>query len=181
MGSSRGEARSAGPARPRRARAAAALVLLLLAACAPVRDDDLFGMSVEVESTQPWAADPALEARLHRLVEEACAHVGLDTSMLYGLTLRIVDGGIRCGSVERARGCTWRDQGVIAVSTLAWISSEPPVPCVEDTPLPHELLHLKIADASHSDPRWESAEWWEPLHARVTRPDCSGDPATRIW
>jgi hypothetical protein len=169
------------PLRIQRRTGAAALLALVVAGCAPVRDDDLFGVTLEVESTQAWARDPALERRLHRLLAESSAHVGLDTTMLYGVTLRIVDGGIRCGSVERARGCTWREQGVIAVSTLAWLSSEPPVPCVEDTPIPHELLHLKIADSDHEDPRWQSVDWWNPLHARVSGADCSGDPADRIW
>lgn len=160
---------------------AAVVVLAVGAACAPPRDDDLFGITLDVRSTQTWALDPDLRRRVHDLVEESCAHMGLDPSLLYGMTLRIEDGEIRCGDVARARGCTWREQGIIAVSTLAWISIEPRVPCVEDTPIPHELLHVKIADEQHRDPRWDSAEYWVPLFERATRPDCSGDPPTLIW
>jgi hypothetical protein len=58
------------------------------------------------------------------------------------MTLRIEDGAIACGSVGGARGCTWRNAGVMSVSTLAWKLSLPDVPCVEDTPIPHELLHV---------------------------------------
>lgn len=162
-------------------RVGAVAALLALAACAPVRDDDLFGMTLEIESSQAWARDAGLERRLHRLLAESADHVGLDTSLLYGLTLRIVDDGISCGSVANARGCTWREQGVITVSTLAWISTQPCVPCVEDTPIPHELMHLKIGDRDHADPRWSSYDWWQPLYARVSRPDCSGEAADRIW
>jgi hypothetical protein len=128
-------------------------------------------MNLEVRSEQAWASDPELRRRLHALVEESCAHMGL----------RIEDGEIACGEVERARGCTWRDAGVISVSTLAWLSSLPRVPCVEDTPIPHELLHVKIGDEDHLDPRWDSQLYWGPLWASVSRPDCSGEPATLIW
>jgi hypothetical protein len=162
-------------------RLAALAAMLLSGACAPARDDDLFGLTLEVRSQQEWAKDPDLRRRVHALIEESCAHIGLDPSQLYGMTLRIDDGEIVCGAVRRARGCTWRDEGVIAVSTLAWISTEPRVPCVEDTPIPHELLHVKIADQHHVDPRWESTEYWAPLWDRVHRPDCSGDAPTLIW
>ncbi len=108
-------------------------------------------------------------------------HLGLDPSQLYGMTLRIEDGDIPCGSVAHARGCTWREEGVIVVSTLAWISLEPRVPCVEDTPIPHELFHVKIADEHHTDPRWESSAFWTPLWQRVRHADCSGDPPTLVW
>jgi hypothetical protein len=145
------------------------------------RDDDLFGMNLEVHSAQPWASDPALRQRLHDLVEVSCAYVGLDPSMLWGMTLRIEDGGISCGGVAEARGCTWRDRGVIAVSTLAWTTAEPPVPCVEDTPIPHELLHVKIGDPEHLDRRWEDTAYWGGLSSRVTRTGCSADAASLLW
>ena len=159
----------------------AALVAVAGLACAPARDDDLFGMTLEVSSSQPWATDAAFRGRLHDLVEESCAHHGLDPSLLYGMTLRIEDDDIACGVVSRARGCTWRADGVVAVSTLAWASAHPLVPCVEDTPIPHELLHVKIGDSTHSDPRWEDAAYWAPLWARVAHGDCSGDPPSLIW
>jgi hypothetical protein len=165
----------------RAARALLAGAALASAACGAPRDDDLYGMSLEVESSQAWATSPELRRRVHALIGETAAHVGLDTSLLYGWTIRIVDGPIPCGEVARARGCTWMDDGMIAVSTLAWVSTKPLVPCIEDTPLPHELLHVKIADAKHSDPRWESALYWEPLFDRLSREDCSGEPAVRIW
>lgn len=176
----------ASPARPRsggrRGRIAlAALVALVATACAQPRDDDLFGLTLDVRSRQPWASDPELRRRAHVLIEEAAAHVGLDPNMLYGMTLRIEDDAIACGSVERARGCTWRDDGVIAVSTLAWISSEPRVSCIEDTPIPHELLHVKISDENHLDPRWNSSQYWAPLWTRVSRDDCSGYAPTLVW
>jgi hypothetical protein len=172
--------------RPRRGAfprgAAVALALAAVAgACAPERSDDLFGMNLEVRSQQAWASDPELRVRLHELVAESCAHVGLDPSLLYGMTLRIEDGEIVCGAVARARGCTWREAGIISVSTLAWLSSLPRVPCVEDTPIPHELLHVKIGDEDHSDPRWNSFEFWGPLWESVSHADCSGEPATLIW
>jgi hypothetical protein len=97
------------------------------------------------------------------------------------MTLRIEDGPIACGAVARARGCTWREDGVIAVSTLAWISTAPLVSCVEETPLPHELLHVKIMDDQHEDPRWESPQFWHPLWDRVKHPDCSGYAPTLVW
>jgi hypothetical protein len=159
----------------------AILLALAAAACAPEHPDDLFGMNLEIRSQQPWASDPELRRRLHALVEESCAHMELDPSLLYGMTLRIEDGEIACGTVGRARGCTWRDAGVISVSTLAWLSTLPRVPCVEDTPIPHELLHVSIGDEDHLDPRWDSAVYWGPLWASVSRPDCSGEPATLIW
>jgi hypothetical protein len=171
---------------PRGSRALRAGLLGLVAAvlaagCVAPRDDDLFGMDLEVRSTQPWASDPALRRRVHDLVEAACAHVGLDPSLLWGMTLRIEDGGISCGAVPDARGCTWRDSGVMAVSTLAWTTAEPPVPCVEDTPIPHELLHVKIGDPEHLDPRWADAIYWRSLSSQVTRTGCSGDPANLLW
>jgi hypothetical protein len=162
-------------------RVVAAVAALTLVACAPERDDDLYGMNLEVRSELPWATGPELRRRVHELLEESCAHIGLDPSQLYGMTLRIEDGEIVCGQVQRARGCTWRDRGIIAVSTLAWISSEPRVPCVEDTPIPHELLHVKIGDEHHEDERWDSSVYWSPLWSRVSHPDCSGDYATLIW
>jgi hypothetical protein len=162
-------------------RALAALVAFALVACAAERDDDLYGMSLEVRSELAWAHAPELRQRVHALLEASCAHVGLDPSQLYGMTLRIQDGEIACGDVQRARGCTWRDDGVIAVSTLAWSSWEPRVPCVEDTPIPHELLHVAIGDAGHDDERWDSASYWTPLWSRVSQPDCSGDYPTLTW
>jgi hypothetical protein len=158
-------------------------VLLALAApaCAPEHPYDLFGMNLEVRSQQAWASDPELRPRLHALLEQSCAHMGLDPTLLYGMTLRIEDGEIACGSVAGARGCTWRDAGVISVSTLAWLSTLPRVPCVEDTPIPHELLHVNIGDEDHLDPRWDSSVFWGPLWANVSRSDCSGEPANRIW
>lgn len=169
--------------RPRAAawHAAAALSLALAAGCAEPRDDDLFGLNVEIRSTQPWASDPTLRPRLRVLIEAACEHVGLDTSMLWGMTLRIVDGEIPCGAVQNARGCTIRDDGLVAVSTLAWTAAQPPVPCVEDTPIPHELLHVKIGDPQHLDPRWDDPYYWNALSSRVEREDCSGDPASLTW
>lgn len=160
---------------------AGALSLALVAGCVSPRDDDLYGMNLEIRSVQPWANEPELRQRVHDLIETASAHVGLDTSMLWGMTLRIEDGGIPCGPVPDARGCTWREAGVMAVSTLAWTSAQPPVPCVEDTPIPHELLHVKIGDPRHLDPRWEDAVYWRSLSSRVTRTGCSGDPATLVW
>jgi hypothetical protein len=168
-------------ARAARAALGAALsALLLAAACAP-RDDDLYGLTLDVRSQEAWARDPELHERVHALVEAACVHIGLDPSELWGMTLRIDDGEIACGEVQRARGCTWRDDGVIAVSTIAWLSTEPRVPCVEDTPIPHELLHVKIGDPHHTDSRWESAEYWAPLWKRVRHAECSGDPPTLVW
>ncbi len=107
--------------------------------------------------------------------------MGLDPSALYGMTLRIEDDAIACGAVADARGCTWRSDGIITVSTLAWLSTEPRVPCVEDTPIPHELLHLKIGDEHHLDPRWVDPKFWGPLWERVAHPDCSGDPPVLLW
>lgn len=172
-------------ARRRSASPRTALVALLLAAagagCAPVDDEDLFGVVLEVESTRPFVYEADFRSRLHRVLEESCAHVGVDTSRLYGLRLRIVDGGIRCAEYDDARGCTLSDGSLIAISTLAWISTSPPVSCVEDTPLPHEILHLRIADGEHADPRWSSAAFWEPLRRSLARPGCSGDAATLLW
>jgi hypothetical protein len=149
------------------------------ASCAATPDDDLFGMTLEVESAQPFAASPDLRARLHRIIEEGSAYIGLGPSRLYGMRLRIVDGGVSCGGLREARGCFRRDE--IVVSTLAWISTEPPVPCVEDTPLPHELLHALIEDPAHEDPRWDDPGFWDPLRERLRQPDCCSDPATRLW
>lgn len=165
----------------RAARRLLAISLALAAGCAGPADDDLFGMHLEVRSVQPWATDPALRGRVRDLVEASCAHVGLDPSLLWGMTLRIEDGGISCGHVPDARGCTWRDAGVVAVSTLAWTSAQPPVPCVEDTPIPHELLHVKIGDPVHADPRWEDPVYWRALSSRVSRSGCSGEPANLTW
>jgi hypothetical protein len=168
-------------ARPCAPAAALALAALAAAGCAPERTDDLFGMNLEVRSQQAWASDPALRSRVHDLVEQSCAYLGLDPDLLYGMTLRIEDGDIACGTVPIARGCTWRGDGVISVSTLAWLWSLPPVPCVEDTPIPHELLHVKIGDDAHTDPRWGDPAFWGPLWTRVSRADCSGEPAASIW
>jgi hypothetical protein len=167
----------------RRLAAAAIVPLLALAAtgCAPARDDDLFGLDLEVRTEQAWGRDPALRRRLHALIEDGCAHVGLDPSLLYGMTLRLEDGGVACGGTPDARGCTERSAGIIQVSTLAWSAAEPPVPCVEDTPIPHELLHVAIGDPEHRDPRWRAAGYWEPLWRRVTRADCSGDAPSLMW
>jgi hypothetical protein len=55
------------------------------------------------------------------------------------------------------------------------------VPCVEDTPIPHELLHVAIGDPQHLDPRWNDQALWRPLAARLARPDCSGDPPNLVW
>jgi hypothetical protein len=156
-------------------------LVVAAAACAPEREDDLYGIHVENRSELTWANDPELRPRLRALIEASCAHMGLDPVLLYGMTLRIEDGTIPCGSVRNARGCTWRADGVIAVSTLAWISTQGNVRCVEDTPLPHELLHVKIGDAPHADERWDSASWWGPLWSEVAHPDCSGDSPLLIW
>lgn len=154
---------------------------LAIAACAPPSDGDLFGAVLEVESTQPFVYADDFRERLHRVLEESCAHVGLDPSRLYGMRLRIVDGGIRCGDVATARGCARTDGSSIEISTLAWISTAPPVPCIEDTPLPHEILHLRIADGEHVDPRWSSHDFWEPLRRSLAQPDCGTEPATLLW
>ncbi len=158
-----------------------ALLALAAGGCASPRDDDLFGMTLEVRSRQAWASDPALRPRLHDLLEAGCAHVGLDPSMLWGMTLRIEDGEIACGVVPDARGCTWREAGLMAVSTVAWTTAEPLVPCVEDTPIPHELLHVKIGDPAHADPRWTDPMYWRPLRSLVAHADCSGDPPNLTW
>jgi hypothetical protein len=164
-----------------RAAAVLALGLVLAAGCVAQRDDDLFGMNLEVRTSQPWATDPALRHRVHDLVEASCGYVGLDPSLLWGMTLRIEDGGISCGGVPDARGCTWRGAGVMAVSTLAWTTAEPPVPCVEDTPIPHELLHVKIGDPEHLDVRWSDPTYWRALSSQVTQAGCSGDPVNQLW
>lgn len=153
---------------------------LLVGGCAQ-REDDLFGMSLELHTAQPWASDPALRRRVHDLIQASCDQIGLDPSLLYGMTLRIEDDGISCGGVADARGCTWREQGLVAVSTLAWTTLEPRVPCVEDTPIPHELLHVKIGDPHHTDPRWSDPVYWSSLSSRVTRTGCSGDPPIFLW
>jgi hypothetical protein len=169
------------PGRARRAALLATALLGVSAGCASPRDDDLFGMTLEVRTQQPWASDPELPRRVHDLVATSCAYIGLDPSLLWGMTLRIEDDGIGCGGVADARGCTWREAGVVAVSTLAWTTAEPRVPCVEDTPIPHELLHVKIGDPTHSDPRWSDPAYWGALSARVPRSGCSGDPPSLIW
>jgi hypothetical protein len=151
------------------------------AGCVGPRDDDLFGMNLEVHTAQNWGTDPALRRRVHDLILASCDQMGLDPSMLNGMTLRIEDGGIDCGAVADARGCTWREHGVMAVSTLAWTTAEPPVPCVEDTPIPHELLHVKIGDPAHLDARWSDPAYWRGLSKHVDRTGCSSDAAYLLW
>jgi hypothetical protein len=160
---------------------AAAVALVLAGGCASRRDDDLYGMVLDVRTRQVWGTDPELRYRVHDVLEASCEQLGLDPSMLWGMTLRIEDGAIDCGPVENARGCTWRDAGTVAVSTTAWTTCEPPVPCVEDTPIPHELLHVAIGDPQHLDPRWNDQTLWRSLAARLARPDCSGDPPNLVW
>ncbi len=161
--------------------AALAAAALLASGCAAPREDDLFGLNLDVRSRQAWAEDGGLDRRLHDLVAISCAYHGLDPSLLWGMTLRIEDDGIDCGAVAGARGCTWREQGTVAVSTLAWTTWEPPVSCVEDTPIPHELLHVKIGDPDHTDPRWSDAAYWSTLREKLSLPGCSGDPANLLW
>jgi hypothetical protein len=157
------------------------VVLLAVGACAPSADEDLYGVTLEVESRQPFVYAPDFRARLHRLLEASCAHVGIDPTRLWGTRLRIVDGGVSCAGYEVARGCT-RDGGAqIDVSTLAWYTGAPAVGCVEDTPLPHEILHLRIGDPEHEDPRWRSAEYWRPLRQALESDGCSGAPPALIW
>jgi hypothetical protein len=160
---------------------ALAVLVTVGAACARPAEEDLFGVVLEVESRQEFVYREDFRERLHRVLEESCAHVGIDTARLYGMRLRIVDGGIRCGGYEAARGCALEDGSEISVSTLAWITTSPPVSCVEDTPLPHEILHLRIGDGAHDDPRWSSAEYWDPLRRSLARPGCSRDAATLLW
>jgi hypothetical protein len=52
---------------------------------------------------------------------------------------------------------------------------------VEDTPIPHELLHVKIGDPGHTDPRWSDPMYWGSLSSRIPRTGCSGDPPNLMW
>jgi hypothetical protein len=175
-----GDNRGVSLSAPRAAVVAAALAALATGACAP-REDDLHGMELELRTDPPWSKDPELRHRVQLVLDAACDGLGLDPSLLYGMTLRIEDGGIDCGAVVDARGCTRRAEGEVAVSTLSWLATRPPVPCVEDTPLPHELLHVLIGDPKHTDPRWTDPAVWDPIAARLHRSDCSGDPPNLIW
>jgi hypothetical protein len=171
-----------GAARALRAGLFAAAILAALAAggCAP-REDDLHGMELDVRTRLAWGKDPELRHRVQQVLDVACDGLGLDPSLLYGMTLRIEDDGIACGDVSDARGCTRRSEGTVAVSTLAWAVGHPPVPCVEDTPIPHELLHVLIGDPHHTDPRWTDPTLWRSIAARLERTDCSGDPPSLVW
>jgi hypothetical protein len=177
-------ARRAAPATVRslRARALVAIAAAALAGegCAP-REDDLHGMQLDVRTGQTWGRDPDLRHRVQQVLDVSCDRLGLDPSLLYGMTLRIEDDGIACGDVRDARGCTWRDQGTVAVSTLSWMAGRPAVPCVEDTPIPHELLHVLIGDPDHTDPRWTDPAFWTPIADRIDRSGCSGDPPNLTW
>jgi hypothetical protein len=160
--------------------AAAILAALAAGGCAQ-REDDLHGMELDVRTQLAWGKDPALRHRVQEVLDVACDGLGLDPSLLYGMTLRIEDDGIDCGDVTGARGCTRRAEGTVAVSTLAWAVGHPPVPCVEDTPIPHELLHVLIGDPHHTDPRWTDPSLWRAMAARLERTDCSGDPPSLTW
>jgi hypothetical protein len=160
--------------------AAAALATLAAGGCAQ-RDDELHGMQLEVRTRQAWAQDPDLRRRVQVVLDVSCQQLGLDPSMLYGMTLRIEDDGIACGDIEDARGCTWRKEGTVQVSTLSWMAGQPPVSCVEDTPIPHELLHVLIGDPGHTDPRWSDPKLWLPIAARIDHAGCSGDPPNLVW
>ncbi|HEX9243276.1 MAG TPA: hypothetical protein VF875_12610 [Anaeromyxobacter sp.] len=160
--------------------AAAALAALASSGCA-TREDDLHGMELDLHTRLAWGEDPALRHRVQLVLDAACDELRLDPSLLYGMTLRIEDDGIACGDVSGARGCTWRGEGTVSVSTLSWMAGRPPVPCVEDTPIPHELLHVLIGDPNHTDPRWTDPALWRPIAARIEQPDCSGDPPNLTW
>jgi hypothetical protein len=160
--------------------AAAALATILASGCAR-RDDDLHGMVLDLRTRQAWREDPALRQRIQVVLDAACDGLGLDPSLLYGMTLRIEDDGIACGHVSDARGCTWRPDGIVAVSTLSWLAGQPAVPCVEDTPIPHELLHVLIGDPDHKDPRWTDPNVWGPIAAHIDHAGCSGDPPSLVW
>lgn len=166
---------------PARLRGGAAAVVAVGAAlaCCGGGDEDLLGMSLVVESEQPFARAEDLRPRLRRILVESSEHVGLDPDRLDGMRLRIVDGGIACGGLPDARGCYRRDE--ITVSTVAWLTTDTPVRCVEDTPLPHELLHARIADPGHEDERWTSPGYWTPLRDRLRQPECSPYPASFLW
>jgi hypothetical protein len=160
---------------------AAALAALASGACAR-RDDDLHGMELDNRTRLAWGEDPELRHRIQLVLDASCETLRLDPSLLHGMTLRIEDDSIPCGAVSDARGCTWRGEGTVAVSTLPWMAGHPPVPCVEDTPIPHELLHVLIGDPDHTDPRWTDPSVWEPIAARLgRRSDCSGDPPSLTW
>jgi hypothetical protein len=61
------------------------------------------------------------------------------------------------------------------------MAGRPAVPCVEDTPIPHELLHVLIGDPDHTDPRWTEPTFWTPIADRIDRSGCSGDPPNLTW
>ena len=164
----------------RSALAAAVLAALSAGGCAR-REDDLYGMELELRTRQAWSEDPALRHRVQLVLDASCEGLGLDPSLLYGMTLTIEDGGIDCGQVADARGCTWRKEGNVAVSTLPWLAGQPAVPCVEDTPIPHELLHVLIGDPDHKDPRWTDPNVWGPIAAHIDHAGCSGDPPSLVW
>ena len=74
-------------ARPRRRAAPRRVGRRSPAACAPARDDDLFGMTLEVSSSQPWATDAAFRGGSTTSSRRAARTIGLDPSLLYGMTL----------------------------------------------------------------------------------------------
>jgi hypothetical protein len=171
-----------GGARTLRAGVLAAAILAALGAggCAQ-RDDDLHGMELDVRTSLAWGKDPELRHRVQQVLDVSCDRLGLDPSLLYGMTLRIEDDGIACGEVSDARGCTWRGEGTVAVSTLAWAVGHPPVTCVEDTPIPHELLHVLIGDPHHTDPRWTDPSLWRSIADGLDWAHCTGDPPSLTW
>jgi hypothetical protein len=132
-------------------RACFVALFLIVSGCAPRAPDG--PLEVRSVSAQAFASAPDFEDRVRAAAADGARWWGADVAILDGWSVVVFDGGIECGSVTAAGGCTVIAEREIRVSTELG-------PCVDLLPLAHEVGHVALwratgdVDGRHADPRW---------------------------
>lgn len=108
-------------------------------------------ITVSLDTTAPFAAEPDFDTRLERTIDVATAYWGGTRQDLAGQVIEFVDEqNPRLCANASALGCY--DGHTLSVTTRD--PSAGTFLCVEQTALVHEIGHAVIGDPNHTDPRW---------------------------
>jgi hypothetical protein len=114
-----------------------------------------------------WVSTPGLVDDTIRVADIAVTAWGGPPRALSGWTVRYVIRGTAPGCPALALGCTQ------AANRLVQVAAEPYLACPAASALAHEVGHVLIGDPGHTDPRWDSPDFWTSV-ARALVPTAGG-------
>jgi hypothetical protein len=127
-------------------------------------DPKMYGVFISVEDgANPYTAAPDFLPRVRRILAVSSHFYGHDPLELSGVRIIFGTHGTDCGAARNWMGCYTESTNTIFVTTESlWTSA------VEETQLPHEMLHYFIGDPRHTASLWRQlGPLWEMLNPDV--------------